>query len=249
MLCGADRAYELHSEGSPLSVYARDQCRCDIEAQGIKQATYEDDCRRAANRLVSEALSHVGIPGRYKLATFETATIDRRNRSVVEAARAWSASALYQDRGLYYFGPPGTGKTHIACCILHEVITSGQLLLRADWPSAWRTMSAVYVGVPEWLERCRESYNSSAAAREAASAETSAILVLDDIGVENPTEWVRERLYTLIDYRYSHRRATILTSNCTLGELAGRLTPRIASRLAEMCTQVPIGGADRRISK
>jgi len=45
------------------------------------------------------------------------------------------------------------------------------------------------------------------------------VLVLDDIGQEKPSEWVKERLYIIINERYQLGKKTILTSNVSLQKL------------------------------
>jgi DNA replication protein DnaC len=53
------------------------------------------------------------------------------------------------------------------------------------------------------------------------------LLVLDDLGVENPTAWVQEKLETIIDYRAVNGLPLIVTTNLPVN----RLPMRIASRL------------------
>ena len=88
------------------------------------------------------------------------------------------------------------------------------------------------------------------------------LLILDDIGTENPTEWAAERLYLIVNSRYSAGKPIIATSNFNAAELVNRLKTRdksgrliesdvtgqrIVSRLCEMCQPVKIGGVDRRL--
>jgi DNA replication protein DnaC len=70
------------------------------------------------------------------------------------------------------------------------------------------------------------------------------VMALDDVGSVRVSDWDADHLMALIDIRWSHRRATILTSNTT--ELRPLLGDRVASRLAHNATSVKITGADRR---
>ena len=56
------------------------------------------------------------------------------------------------------------------------------------------------------------------------------LLVLDDLGVENPTPWVQEKLETIIDYRMVNGLPLIVTTNLPVS----KLPMRIASRLQRM---------------
>ena len=55
------------------------------------------------------------------------------------------------------------------------------------------------------------------------------LLILDDLGTESATPWVREKLYQLINHRYNYRLATVITTNLRLEAIE----PRIYSRLCD----------------
>ena len=90
-------------------------------------------------------------------------------------------------------------------------------------------------------------------------------LILDDLGGENPTLWVFDTLFYILNYRYNEKKPTIITTNFSdrparqpakspgLGRrgvvehtLAERITVRLRSRLYEMCRDVVIAGVDYR---
>jgi DNA replication protein DnaC len=65
------------------------------------------------------------------------------------------------------------------------------------------------------------------------------------------TEWRDEILHLIVNARYSHRRATIFTTNFDIGDdptdgLQVRVGFRIYSRLHEMCEFLHMDGADFR---
>ena len=104
--------------------------------------------------------------------------------------------------------------------------------------------------VPELLERIRRSFNAPTQSENFDDlADTPQLLVLDDLGAEKPSDWVRERLYTIINRRYEHCRPTIVTSNLTIDQLAKQVGSRVASRLCELCEVVELQGTDRRKTK
>lgn len=57
-------------------------------------------------------------------------------------------------------------------------------------------------------------------------------LIIDDYGTAKNTEFVRETLYTILDYRYENKKQTILTTNLNADEL-NKMEPRIYSRLCD----------------
>lgn len=141
-----------------------------------------------------------------------------------------------QGQGLALVGGVGVGKTLLASAILHELIQRRQL-------------AGVFVSSSELLEAIRRTYDSES--RVSTSELTDLVkqaefLALDDLGVERPTEWVMERLYQIVNYRYEHLLPTLLTSNLDWEGLEGRVGERIVSRLMETTTAVLLEGDDFR---
>ena len=61
------------------------------------------------------------------------------------------------------------------------------------------------------------------------------LLVLDDLGAEKPSDWMRDRLYTLVNRRYESNLPIIVTTNKDITSLEEHVGKRIVSRLCEMC--------------
>ena len=61
--------------------------------------------------------------------------------------------------------------------------------------------------------------------------ESTRLLVLDDLGAEHLTEYVRSGIDALIDHRYGHELKTIATSNLALAQFKSIYGERIADRI------------------
>ena len=59
------------------------------------------------------------------------------------------------------------------------------------------------------------------------------VLILDDIGMEKPTEWVLDRLQVLIDVMMQNGKSLMYATNLSYDDIANRLGFRLASRLWE----------------
>jgi DNA replication protein DnaC len=104
-----------------------------------------------------------------------------------------------------------------------------------------RGFHGIYCNVTDLLDRLRGSYRQGADEEEAeilADMEGAELLVLDDLGAEKATDWVRDRLYLIVNRRYENSKPLIVTTNCDDVELRDRVGPRIVSRLYEMCAPV-----------
>lgn len=168
------------------------------------------------------------IPQRYAGKTFDTFRIgkgDRQRAAILESADGYARSfAQGESSGLILRGMPGSGKTHIAISILREVIGRG--------------FSGRYWNFNDLLTRLRDTYREQSLLSEEellTPADEADLIVLDDVGAENASEWVRDRLYLIVNRRYESAKATIITTNLDEAELEARVGARIVSRLCEMC--------------
>lgn len=128
--------------------------------------------------------------------------------------------------GLCLIGPAGRGKTFLARCAAHELMAKGKNL--------------IFIVVPDLLSEIRSTYNSDAEHSEIQILEAARkvdILFLDDLGAHNYTEWVRNQLYSILNYRMNNNLPTFITSNLTQDEMyqENKLGDRITSRIIALC--------------
>jgi DNA replication protein DnaC len=133
---------------------------------------------------------------------------------------------------LLLMGSYGTGKTHLAAAIANEVVSLG--------------IETLFLTVPDLLDWLRNSYGSSETTYEERFEEIRNIrfLVLDDLGTQNTTPWAREKLYQIINHRYTHRLPTVLTTNLSLSQIDERVSSRLQDR--ELVITIQIDSADYR---
>ena len=141
----------------------------------------------------------------------EAENLPRAKATVLE----WTA----QPAGwLTLIGGTGVGKTHLAAAAANDRLAVGD--------------SVCFAVVPELLDALRASYRDEGEASfEAMFAWLKAadLLVLDDLGAHQATEWANEKLYQLCAARYLRRAPTLITTNVA----PESLDPRLASRLMD----------------
>jgi DNA replication protein DnaC len=145
---------------------------------------------------------------------------------------------LDRGEGLWFMGPPGTGKTTLAMLVsIHA--------LRA------RRAVAIYTG-PQLLNHLMAATKSDEAGdfNDLISRLVGVdLLHLEDLAAASPNDWVQQTFYTVINDRYQENRSIVFTADVQQPmELRHFLGARTASRLMEMCGEpIPMFGEDNRL--
>lgn len=108
------------------------------------------------------------------------------------------------------------GKTHLAIAICRHWLASGR--------------PAKYAYVPLLLEELRRGFREEGDMSYEARFDrflNIPLLVLDDLGTENRTPWVQEKLDIIVDYRLMQALPLVVTTNAPVDELPFRLTSRL----------------------
>jgi DNA replication protein DnaC len=120
-------------------------------------------------------------------------------RRVVHRAKDFAA---HPHGFIFFTGDYGAGKTHLAAAIANEIAQHGD--------------SVSFVVVPDLLDHLRATFAPGSAVsydQRFEETRTAPYLVLDDLGTESATQWAREKLFQIVDYRYVARLPTIVTAH------------------------------------
>ena len=115
-------------------------------------------------------------------------------------------------------GPYGCGKTHLAAAIANFRYELG------DPP--------LFVVTPDLLDHLRATFSPTSTVsldRRFEEVREHPLLILDDLGTQSATPWVKEKIYQLFNYRYNAELPTVITSASKLEEM----DPRIRSRMLD----------------
>lgn len=147
-----------------------------------------------------------------------------------------SLAFLETATNVVFLGPPGVGKTHLACGLAVRALEAGH--------------SAVFVSLRELVAQFGTSGPRGGAAVVRRYGQPT-LLIIDEVGYTRLTIEQAHALFDLITARYE-RRATLLTSNLTFtewGSLLGDdvLATALLDRLLHHAEVVPINGRSYRM--
>jgi len=194
----ADVPYGHPQFGKPV------KCACTVaKEQAVKQQALEN----------MSGIMHYDL---YENATFRT--YNKRIPGVVDAYNAAFVFAHDPDGWLVLVGEYGCGKTHLAVAIAKVVLEQGK--------------SVLVQTVPDLLDNLRTSFDPKAETISFNTLfedmKTADLLVLDDYGAENTTPWAVEKLFQILNYRYSAALPTVITTNnIGLEGIDGRIRSRL----------------------
>lgn len=174
------------------------------------------------NRLAKWSAMPIGTWQSHRLFTF----IQRKGTEKAYSAALSFVSGQAGHHFLTLVGEPGTGKTHLA--------------LGIGWHWLEHDLGLVkYYQAESLLDELRRGYYAGDPNRMQDLdllmkwLKTVDLIILDDLGVEKPTEWAAAKLDTIIDHRYLNSKLTVVTTNLDPSAFASRGEARLVSRLSE----------------
>lgn len=139
--------------------------------------------------------------------TFESFSLRKEEGLDASAAKALKEAfetardfALKPRGWLVLTGDYASGKTHLAAAIAN---------LRAELGDP-----PVFVMVPDLLDHLRSTFSPNSQTtfdRRFEEIRTAPLLILDDLGTQSMTPWVREKLYQLFNHRSNAELPTVVT--------------------------------------
>lgn len=220
-----------------------EKCTCSQAVADLERIEREraEEAERTARREENERirarterlLRDSGIRGRFASRTFSTFEVNQENEKAFRIAKRYAdefADKLpvrdefgyippkQQRNGLFMTGSFGTGKTHLAAAIANQVMSTGT-------PVICMTMI-------DLLARIKQTFNGQEEENEdeiMRMYEEIPLLIIDDMGSEQSTEWGSSTIFRIVNARYEAYMPIIVTTNYGSKELARRMTPRIGN--------------------
>ena len=207
-----------------LRLPAVKQVWADLAAQADKEgwpaarflaALAEHEMAERSRRRIERHLAEARLPPGKTLDTFDFEAVPVVSKAQIMALAAGDA---WLDKGanLILFGPPGTGKSHLAAALSFALIENG-----------WRVLFARTTDLVQRLQIARRELTLEAAI---ARLDKYHLLILDDLAYVTKDQAETSVLFELIGARYE-RRSLLVTANQPFGEW-GKIFPDQAMTLA-----------------
>lgn len=256
--CGKTLYYECVVLMGQAMIWNLEKPRCDCEKavafwkgwdakqEKIKKEKELAEEQELRKHKIESILGKSGIKKRYLSRTIDSFSVTAENKRSFEVATDYIKNFreyFTQGKGLYLEGPCGTGKTHLAIAIALAIINTGV-------PVICKTS----IDILGDIKRCYER-NSEVTEEEVLEAyKTVDLLIIDDLGKEQVTEWSVPVLYSILNERYEALLPTIITTNYNTTALAEKLSAKgdaetataIISRFVESSKRVTMSWADYR---
>jgi len=176
-------------------------------------------CQCVRNRLEREKMQRMlrmcELPPGTEHMTFENFQVLPGLEEAYEAAIAL-AEERSESNWLTLMSDVNKGKTHLLIAICYHWVSRSKPARYAYVPLLFEELRRGFREGGEWSYENRFNFFLNVP-----------LLALDDLGTENRTGWVQEKLDTIIDYRLMHGLALVVTTNLAIDQF----TFRIGSRL------------------
>ena len=198
---------------------------------GYAEVVYKETDESISRKKAHSAINRLKAKSLLLDETIKTATFDNFKIETEEEQQAFefakNLAEFYKNGGQgnsFMSGPAGSGKSHLSMAILKSYLESGE-------------KTALFVSYSHVVRLIKDSFNN----RDSVYTQNNImslltnvdLLVMDDIGSENNSDFSEELLTDVLDGRIS----TIITTNLSSEELRGnsrkpgRYNQRTASRM------------------
>ena len=178
---------------------------------GYADVSYEETPELIAaekEAAIKNRLKLINLPATLKKASLAQVDLDDLGRlPVFEKLLAFVEQYPAIQKGLYLYGDFGVGKSFMVAALAHDL-------------SEKRDVSSTLLHYPSFVIDVKNAIGDGKVKTLVDEIKLSEVLILDDIGAEQSTPWVRDEiLQVILQYRMQENLPTFFTSNFNFEDL------------------------------
>ena len=218
--------------------------------EGYADVTYKETRQlkeQQEQEAVSKRINLVSLPQSYRKITFADIALDDVARvDTFETLVDFVANYPSPDqKGLYIYGDMGVGKSFMLAAMAHEL-------------SETKKVATTIIHYPSFAIDVRNGIKDNSVKEQIDAVKEAEVLVLDDIGAEQFSSWIRDDvLQVILQYRMIEELPTFFTSNYSFADLEAKLSngrqgdetwqaKRVMERIRFLAKEVHLKGVNRR---
>ena len=178
---------------------------------GYADVSYEETPELIAaekEAAIKNRLKLINLPASLKKVSFADVDADDEKRfTVFQRLVEFSEAYPHVRKGLYLYGDFGVGKSFMVAALAYDL-------------SEKRGVSSTLLHYPSFVIDVKNAIGDGNVKTLVDEIKLSEVLILDDIGAEQSTAWVRDEiLQVILQYRMQENLPTFFTSNFNFEEL------------------------------
>lgn len=192
----------------------------------------------------------LNMPKDIREASFEGLDVSAAGReealsNAMTFVKKYTENPKQFEKALYLYGPFGVGKSYLLGAIANRLAKKG--------------FTTTMVHFPTFSIEMKQAIGQGLVGEKLDAVKKSAVLMIDDIGAESLTSWIRDDVLSVIlQYRMQEQLPTFFSSNLSMDELLTHLTisqkgdqeplkaRRIMERVRYLAREIKISDKDRR---
>lgn len=223
--CGEPQQKEINILG--VSRIVPVLCKCKKETMQLQEQ--EAKAREKQDKL-RQLFTNSLMDKKFSNETFENWDFNKGSQKMHNLGIKYCErfqEAKKEGLGFLFYGKPGNGKTFLSNCIANRLLS--------------KMNPVICVSINALLERIRKTYSKWGQEGEdtiLSALSMADLLIIDDLGTEQDTDWSRSKIYNIIDNRYRNGLPMIISTNKSIEQLKNMYHERTIDRLLEICTPI-----------
>lgn len=218
--------------------------------EGYADVTYKETRQlkeQQEQQAIAKRINLVSLPQSYRKITFADIALDDVARvDTFESLVDFVANYPSPDqKGLYIYGDMGVGKSFMLAAMAHEL-------------SETKKVTTTIIHYPSFTIDVKNGIKDGSVKEQIDAVKQAEVLVLDDIGAEQFSSWIRDDvLQVILQHRMIEELPTFFTSNYSFADLEAKLSngrqgdetwqaKRVMERIRFLAKEIHLKGVNRR---